>query len=586
MMPSAKITSVKPRFPILIQETPFEKGLDGLFDLLLSPRSKKKTPNSSLETITKCRATLLGQMMVKGSAEDSIAVLQLIGKLIFTFAKRLDHQLQEDPMTLRDFIQENESDAGKQLFTVSSPTLTSVLDDYPEQDASKILTQQVKTISNRYAKAGLMPPIQMLAIDPSDILYRGKYPNQWTPFAYTGQKNQYKRAFKEQVLYLDPLQMIGGLAPAPIIGDKSRDKALPLWLSQIRLQILNAAANHSPIQNIYADREFYSGIGNAFSYLGLWDPARSPQENPRLIVPKKIWGDASAKKWAYLLDKSSKIVEKDEIELEHYDQQYLGDRLSHLPHNPKGTRYMVPVVTVAVFDNYPNGHKPQTINWAHSKAEEIESHLLTLPKDLKDAESAYISFLRKNKRKTCTAPSYGHKLRTCFRNYDEKVLYQECVRLHRCLEAWKKRKEKLLKRLMFFIISLHENESIVGHEEEFIELAKIYHQRWGVEIGVKVVKWEFPVVTNCRKPTRRHLNWIMSALMENSWHFYRLTRAAREIKQLSPEWKPFDKENPLKRKKWYREIRPTLSARGYIMELMEKTLNNMIKQKIQMISTV
>jgi hypothetical protein len=576
-MSSAKIAPVKTLLPTLKQEDVFEKGLDGLFDLLLSPRSKKKVSNSSFETISKCRATLLGQMAVKGSGDDAIAILSLIGQIVFTFAKVVESRLQDNPEALKRFIVEHTPNAGKQLFSVSSPTLTKVLDEFPEQDATRILTQQVQTITQRYRKQGLMPPNQMIAIDPSDILYRGKYPNQWTPFAYTGQKNQYKRAFKEEILYLDPLQLIGGLAPTPIIGDKSRDKTLPLWLSQIQLQCFNATANHSPIQGIYGDREFYSGIGNAFSYFGLWDPARSPQENPRLVVPKKIWGDASAKKWAYLLDEKAKIIEQDEIELEYYDQPLLGDKLSRLPHNPKGTRYKVPVVSVAVFDNYPNGHKPQDMNWAHSEANKIETHLLTLPKDLADAESAYVTFLRKNKRKSCVKPSYGRRLRTIFKDSDEKVLYQECCRLHKGLVAWETQKDKLAKRLMFFTISLHENETIEGHELEFRGLASLYHQRWGVEIDVKLVKWEFPIITNSRKPTRRHLNWIISALLENSWHFYRLTRIARKIKRQNPDWKPFDSKNSMKRKKWDRKIRPTLSARGYIMELLRDALIDLTK---------
>jgi hypothetical protein len=576
-MSSAKISSVKTRFPTLKQEGPFEKGLDGLFDLLLSPRTKKKSPHASFETISKCKVMLLAQMSVKGSAEDSIALLQLIGHVVFSFAKGLWHNLQDNPNSLRDFIEKHTVDEGKQLFTVSSPTLSKVLDEYPEKDASNILKHQVQIISHRYKKQGLMPPLQMLAIDPSDILYRGKYPNQWTPFAYTGQKNQYKRAFKENILYLDPMQLITGLAPSPIIGNKVHEKSLPLWINQLQLQIVNANQNKSPIQAIYGDREFYSGIGNAFSYLGLWDSTRIPQENPRLVVPKKIWGDASAKKWAFLLDENSKMVDRDEIELEYYDQRLLGSQLSRLPHNPKGTRYTVPVASVAVFDNYPNGHKPKDMKWAHCEAKKIETHLRMLPKALANAESAYVHLLRKNNRNACSPPSYGHKPRTVFKDLDEKGLYQECIRLHKQLEWWKKQKEKLSKRLMFFTISLHENEGIEGHEPEFLALSKLYHQRWGVEIDVKLVKWEFPITTNSRKPTRRHLNWIISALMENSWHFYRLTRIARKIKQECPDWKPFDMYNPMKRKKWDRKFHPILSARGYIMELLEKGIKGLIK---------
>lgn len=579
-MTSGPISSAQTRFPTLKQEDPFDKGLDGIFDILLSPRTKKKAPISSETTNEKCRITIIEQMITKGSAADSIACLQLVGEIIYTFAKEIQARLTKDPRVLDRFLENNKSDQGKQLITVSAPTLSRALDDYPEQDASCILSSQVEIISRRLTKQGLMPTNQVLVVDPSDILYRGKYPNQWTPFAYTGQKTQYKRAFKENIIYLDPLQLICGCAPSPIKGKKRCNQDLPLWINQIKFQLQIANANHSPIDVILGDREFYSGIGNALSYLGLWDPSRLPENNPRLIVPKKIWNNASEKKWAFLLDPNAQILEKDEIELDYYDQPYLGKDLLRLPKNRTGTRYFVPVASLAVFDNYPNGHKPQTMDWAHIEAKKIETQIQNTHKKLKRAELTFIQYVSKIVGRKATAPTYGKKPRTKFKDPKEKQYYTLCLVLNKSLHRWEEKKEKLLKRLMFFTISLHENETIAGREGEFTALAQLYHQRWGVEIGVKLVKWEFPITTNNRKPTRRHLNWVISALVENSWHYYRLTRAARKIKVICPNWKPFNTENPRKRKKWYHEISPVLSARGYLIELLEVALKRRIKSAI------
>ncbi len=579
-MSSAKSTSTQSCFPNIIQACAFDKGLDGIESLLSMPRTKKKTPNSSQETIMKCKNIILGQMITGDSTDDSVALLRLIGKVVYEFAKSVYENFKVNSNFLKDFIDQNKACQGKHLFTVSSTTLRRISDDFPVQDANNLLDAQVATISKRLAKQGLKPPYQLLAIDPSDVLYRGKFSNQWTPYAYTGQQTQYKRAFKENVLYSDPLQMICGVLPSPIKGKKSPHSSLSLWIQQVKNQISLSNSLRCPSKLILGDREFYSGIGNAFSYLGLWDESRPPSQNPRMVVPKKIWKNASAKKWAYLLDTGSKIIEQDSIELDYYDQPFLGDSLSRLPQNPKGTRFYVPLAKVAVFDNYTNKHERKTIDWAYIEANKVNEQLRILKIELKDSEIAYLQFLRKNKRDSIKKPSYGKKKRSVFQDYDEKVLYNECFRIYNQIKRWKKRKEKLLKRLMFFSVSLHENEEIEQVEEELVSCADIYHQRWGVEIGIKLVKYEFPVSTNSRKPTKRHLSWIMSSMVQNSWHFYRLTRAARKIKDIYPKWKPYNEQNPLIRKKWEREFRPILTARAYIMELMRKSLNLCMKKAL------
>jgi len=525
----------------------------------------------------KRRNILLGQMMTLGSDVDSIGLLQVIGELVYLFAKEIRSRLKKNANALNEFIADHTQDHGKQLFSVSPPTLTNIIGDFPEKDANRVLTSQVATISERLAKQGLKPSSQLLAIDPSDILYRGKFQNQWTPYSYIGQKNQYKHAHKEIILHSDPIQLVTGCAISPIKGKKHAEQPLVLWIQQIQEQIQRAHLNKSPFAIILGDREFYSGIGNAFSFLGLWDLTLPAQMNPRLVTPKKIWKNSPEKKWQYLLDSSKKIVEYDEIELDYYDQPFLEGFLHHLPSNPKGTRYMVPVASVAVFDTYSNNHAPKTMDWAHSEAQLIESHLHQLNAELKTAEHDYMIFLRKNKRIKIVPPSYRKRRRKIFKDSNEKALYHDCCRVYDLQCHWKKRQENLLKRLMFFCVSLHKNEVISGNDAEFIACCQLYHQRWGIEINVKTMKWEYPIKTNCRKPTRRHFNWIVSAMVENSWHFYRLTRAARILKKSDPFWKPFHRENPVKRIKWERSFRPILSAHGYLREIFLQGLKDTLK---------
>lgn len=558
------------------------------------PRTKKKTPNHHPETIEKEISLLLIQMMAKESPETAQAWLELIGTIVYTFIDGLDSQSDHGIALIQTIIDKYHSDKGASLFSVSATTVNQDLCQFPKKDADLILSKQVDQIEGKLRKEGLWASNELVAIDPSDIIYRGKYHNQYTPWAYCGQKDLCKRSFKENMMYLSPGALIGSSKQALVQIPTRSERDLPPWIIQAQQLFQEERARGTKIRLFEGDREFYSALGFAFSRFGLWDSTLTIDENPRFLCPMKIWDDSVEKKWEFLLNPSPPIVEKSDISIDYYHEKFLGSFLNHLLGNKKGTKHMVPTATVAVFDAYPNKHGRYSIDWAQGQAKKIAIKLTSLPKELKVAEKDFMDYIKekeqykwkKGKKKASVRvialPTYKGKRRTVFKDADERKLYHLCCQLHDRIQHWEGQKTKLCKRLMFFMLSLYENEKIEGKSDLFTNLILEYHERWAIEIGFKAIKYQFYLKTNSRSACGRHVRWIISCLTYNAWHYWRLIRAARHFKKIDPNWKPFEETlNPPIRKKYERQMHPLLTAQGYLLEELKGVLKNGIKSIIQ-----
>jgi hypothetical protein len=570
------------------------KASDAIRNFLTMPRTKKKTPNHCSKTIELELATLLAQMAIKEHPESANRWLELIGKIIYAFLEEILNQETDRLKVIEQFIFSHKADKGAKLFRVSATTVNADLIHFPRPDADRLLSDQVGQIENKLRKQGLWASNELVAIDPSDVVYRGKYHNQYTPWAYCGQKELYKRSYKEVMMYLNPGSLIASSTQDTVLSPHRSERDLPLYIAQGKILVTTERARGTKIRLFEGDREYYNALGFAYSRFGLWDTSLAQEENPRFLCPMKLWENSGEKKWNFLLDPQAPIVEETEISLDFYQEKFLGSALNRLPANSKRTKHMVPTAAVAVFDAYPNKHDRQSIEWAHDQASKIARKLADLTRDLTDAETDFVEYLRKqqqlkwrkgskksNKRKI-SRPTYNGRRRTIFKDKEEQILYRRCCAIYDRIQEWKKRKEKLCKRLMFFMISLYENESIIGKEEEFSELILEYHERWAIEIGFKVIKYQFFLKTNSRSACGRHARWIMGCLVYNAWHYWRLTRAGRKLKQIDPTWKPFENSgSPPIRKKYERKVHPLLTAQGYLLEELEKVLKNCIKIQFQ-----
>ncbi len=554
-----------------------QKPLDAIHDLITAKQPKCVHKNFNPLTIDKTTNTLLMQMISGKSPSFAQKTLQLIGNILYQFSKEII-QKKDPKNALKSFIEENKKDHGRSIFSTSSTTVNTCLNQIQSKTADHTLSKVNKSIQTNLKKQGLWSKSILLAVDPSHTLYYGKYINRHINWGTVGQKPTYKRTYKEVAVYATTSQLITNATMEPILPSDKWKRSLPVWIQQVQKQVLESNNQGTTVKGIYGDREYYSSLGMAYSRLGLWNASFSVNQNPRLITPKKIWGSKEQTKWEFLLSPDSSVMVQDFIELDYYMQKFLGKCVYALQKNKKGTRFLVPTWSYAVFDAYGNGKKIQTLQWGKIESQRIQRKLQEARNYLKIKELKYMEYIRKLPNRICKPLSYKGKKRKIFKNNDEKILYHACWKAKNQIKYWEKKKEKLCKRLMFFSVSSREDDKILDVVEEIHDLVSGYHERWGVESAFKDVKYKFNLKTNCRKASKRHIRFILSALVYNGWHYYRLLRSARIIKKKKKKWKPFVCNIIPKRKKYERDYGSVLEAGRYIHQLLEISLKSTMKK--------
>jgi hypothetical protein len=569
MIPQPYIT--KTLDPNCIYADQLQKGLESILHVLTAKRTKRAQPNNTKSTSDKIAGTILIQMLAHCSDEVASDMLGMIGEMIYLFANELS-KTDNVFETLHDFLVKNNADKGNSLFTIAPSTLDANINSISTQDIDAALSNQINSIQGQLRKQGLWSKEVAIIIDPTDTFYRGKYRNQCYTFGIVGQKSTYKRAFKEVTVFTNPAQLMVGSKMARVIPENFKDRDLPLWIGLTQARIADLADQGTATKVILGDREYYSSLGMAFSYFGLWLPDKSPQASPRMVVPKKIWDDSVENKWEFLLDDSKPIIQREMMGLDHYQRKFLGDAVNRLPFSGNGTKQEVPVASVAAFDVYGNGHRIESLDWGRKQAKQIESHIQKAESELKLLEETYRKYIEKLGTKEFNLPKYKGKRRRIFKDPIEGFHYHESCNCFDKLQTWKNKKQELAKRLMFFRVSLRENEATLP------SLVQQYHERWGIENCFKDLKYKFLIHTNSRKPTARHVRFILSSMVYNAWHFRRLTRIANILKKSKPGWKPFDCDLLPKRRKFEAEYPRILTAQGFLIEELGKSLQIQIEK--------
>ncbi len=559
--------------------TLLQKPLDDIHNIITAAQPKRKHVEYKQETIDRITNILLMQMVTGKSPQYAENTLELKGEMIYAFAREI--LKSADPISkLKGFVRKHKKDHGKKIFKTSPTTLNQALGRISMKTADSILDGATASLEVNLRKQGLWSNEVVLALDPYHTRYFGKHVNRFHNWGSIGQKPTYFRTYKEVSLYASTPQLIMRSAVEPVLPKDKRLRNLPLWISELQHQVTILHNSGTQVKCIYADREFYSSMGMAYSYLGFWNPSVSLKKNPRLIVPKKMWGDKEEDKWTYLLTPNTPEILADHIELDYYLNKFLGSRINELDMKGNGTRYLVPTWSVAVFDTYGNGKELKPLSWGKKEALCIQAGLQEVLKSLKDAEMQYSKFIVKHNLKKASILSYKGKKRSIFSTIAEKILYLGCWKAKASVKYWEKKKADLSKRLIFFSVSARPDDYPNDCAEELVALATGYHERWGVESGFKDIKYKFQIKTNSRKPTARHVRFVIGALVYNAWHYYRLLRIARIMKKRKKKWKPYEVGHVPTRKKYEREYGSVLDAGCFTHLLLKQSLVSTLKREL------
>ncbi len=435
------------------QATISNKPFDLLSTLLNADRIKEKQPNMTPNQSNCLAISTITQMLTHSNFDQAQFLLEKTGEIIYSILKWIADQ--SNPIEiLKNFLAKNIQSKGRNLLKSNYQTMKAAMDTLRPQIGENLLQVQNIQIRKNLKKKALQNDSISLAIDPTVKKYTGKKSNQCQPKGYIGQKEIYGKAFSECTIFDTTSQFVLATHPKYASGTHYKHKKLPDWIQYVKCEIQKIKAQNIEVKAIYGDREYYQGIGFAFSTLGLWNSHCSPQNNPRLCVPKKMRNGFN-KKWKFLLDPSRNVIENDEIELNYYNQGLISSSLYYFTSNTKGTRFMIPFYSVATFDAYSNGKRKHTIEWARIQAYKIELSILDASKQLQIAEDAYLKYRQKNfPNKKTEIPKYKGKSRKKFKNNSEKPLYLLCRKYYDQLKRSESKKMNLCKRLMFFVSAL------------------------------------------------------------------------------------------------------------------------------------
>lgn len=549
-----------------------QKASGAIVEVLGRDVPKRKSVTLAPATGVKLVNTTLTQMVARTSAGGARDVLACVQETLVSFAR--DVLARPDPVaSLEAFVAQYGREGGPSLFSVSPPTLAKHLDRLSSTELETLLSEQVARAQGLLAKQGLWPKEVLVLLDPTDEPYHGKYRNQHTNWGLVGQQNTYKRVFKGLGIYVNPAQLVVGYAPMPVEGKVPSARGLPAWIEETRRVIRDLAARGTTVPLVAFDRGFYSSVATGLAYLGGLVPELPLAGNPRLVCPKKFWSDQAGSKWAFLLDADAPVVREEPMQLAHHYWKLFGPAAAAFPLTGKKNVRLVPTWTIAAFDAYARGKAPKSLEWAHAEAARVEAGIRAAGEAKAAAEAEFKRYTSEVLGVERKMPAYRGTGRRRFKHGGERKRYRACRRAHERVQRWKQKKRALCQHLVFFTASQRQGETLEDVLDELVALPAQYRERWGIENGFKSVKADFRLRTNSRKTTARQARFVVGALCYNAWHYRRLSRVGRRAKRKRRRWKPFDASSPPIRRKFEREFRPVLSARGFLLEELRESLH-------------
>jgi len=229
------------------------------------------------------------------------------------------------------------------------------------------------------------------------------------------------------------------------------------------------------------------------------------------------------------------------------------------------------------YKEFPN----RGLKWAEKRAVYVDNMLKKTEQALLEAEEEYKK-IELALHKKPIIPNYKRgKLRKRFRSNDEKEKYDQLFNIYSCLKKYKKEKDKLIRGLTQFNISLGYNEEIKGRKEEFIGYARAYHLRWNIENGFRDQKRSFMILRRSRKSTRRQYYWLLASVLYNGWQTLRTVETLSKMRKLNRRIYLYGPGKRYLRRKKDPKIEPKLTARGYLMRLWKIQVINVISSPLK-----
>lgn len=426
-------------------------------------------------------------------------------------------------------------------------------------------------------------PKVTLVFDSTSERVAAAHPNGTFSYVKPGGQAAWVPGFRYASTYDATHQLfVGSCHKGPSYASTNDLKSLPPVVQEMREKVATVAESGSAVAVIEADREYFKGEIFAAASTGLLCPKSETGETgpqPRVVIPRKFGPEKQKFTWEYLVNGEQGQVFKDSTSVAATPGSTLGKACEGTFEQKGEGEYLVPYACVALVGEWGQS-VVKDLAGARARAKEVQAGIESGEKALEVAEDAYIAHYKVVEGKNRSKPGYGKGARRSkFSDMDDERLYKECFRLHGALNQWIEKKISLIVAIAFIAVSLRPGEDPTGHPNIFVQLAREYHSRWGVENGFRDVKGEFLRKMRSAKPTRRQFNFMLGMLLYNWWHNVRWREMLESWRTTAWNKVGWDPHRPWVRRKLEQEIGGISSARSFLI----RTWANGAKYLIQKI---
>jgi hypothetical protein len=512
--------------------------------------------------------TYISAILTKSSLEIGNGLLDTIRACIqFTLEKIKDSGQME--VTLNKFLAELSPDLHLKPLSASRTAVSDNLAQDTKKNLDKKLQKNYITSMHHLATFNARSKEIILAIDGTPEEARSKYLNGQYSYVNIGQKNTWKRGFNYSGVYDTTHQLFISCPHKNYHKSKHEQGQLQDFIIQLQNCCRVVEEAGSSVKNIDGDRGYYDAELFAAAYFQQFSKFCRKPYDVKVIVPKKFTREKADKKAAFLDNPESTIITKSTINLSKYTHPALIGMCKTMEIPKEKSLYKIPIIEVAMIDDYSQkSHRnldQLKLEWKTTK-----NNLQTSKERLERLQNGYVSLQKQEKIKE---PKKITKLtkrkRRLFKTVELCAVYYRIYNTMMYIKKLENNQRKILQSIIFFTISTTPNEYISSESVKFIQLAKAYHERWGIENGFKEGKSKFIRSVRFRKSTKRQWNLEIGMMLYNHWHVCRMAKMLAIKRKTIWNYVPWDPQHPFFRRRIEREHGAVLSAEGYLLHILE-----------------
>lgn len=551
------------------------KSLRNLTGLLSTITRRNAAVDREPSTTKKSAIMMLTSILIRSSLGAARVLLMAIVDIIITILVEIARAI-DVMQALNGAIAALRRVRGHDALSVHPTTVNDMIPSMTRAEMEDHLEGNYIKNMAHLSGLGAVSTFTTVVMDDTGQTIRSCFGNGTFTTIKVGQKVTWEAGFEYSAIYdATHKQFLGGKHhdnPYPDINKHSIQELVAYICSKIE-RVQEAG---STVAILEGDRKYFTPALFACATLGKFTPGLPDDQFPRLITPWKFGPDKASSKEQLILDMPDCGVEKTVLDLDLKKTPWLASSCAGIFSTNEAGFVQVPCVRVVLVVN-EKGEPCQSFMDFKAEYKELLETIHQAEEKLENMEWASMTHRTNMTGKKCSKPSYGRgKRRSKFIDVMDARLYRACFQLHDEIKALHARKTAMAVRLLVYAISLRLGEDPGENQETFIELARDYTIRWGIENGFKEVKHVFLRKIRSRKPTERQFELMVAMMLYNEWQVERAEELVGKLQSFGTGYSLFNDGRPWRRCSLKNESRDLVTAVTFLIKIWANGIKELL----------